>query len=395
MGDLSRFGYNAEQSSGTNVPVRAGGRMEKKARQQIRYLHTPDGVRLAWATAGAGPVFIKAANWLTHLEYEWESPVWRHWIHFFSERFRFVRYDERGCGMTDWKVGDLSFERWVEDLESVVEAADTREPFALLGISQGAAPCITYAVRHPERVSHLVLYGAYARGVSRREDPDREREYRAITELVRVGWGKDNPAFRQVFTSRFIPGATDQQMDWFNDLCRKTASPENAAKLLETRAGIDVTELLGKVRTPTLVLHSREDVVVPISEGRNLASEIPGAQFVELDSKNHILLENEPAWDRFREAVLEFMGLDGVAGGDDPAFASLSRREREVLVLITEGLGNADIAERLSVSEKTVRNHVSNLFDKLGVWTRAQAIVFARDRGFRASPISSGNARFS
>jgi pimeloyl-ACP methyl ester carboxylesterase/DNA-binding CsgD family transcriptional regulator len=357
--------------------------MEKKARQQIRYLHTPDGVRLAWAAAGAGPVLIKAANWLTHLEYEWESPVWRHWIHFFSERFRFVRYDERGCGMTDWKVGDLSFERWVEDLESVVEAADTREPFALLGISQGAAPCITYAVRHPERVSHLVLYGAYARGVSRREDPEREREYRAITELVRVGWGKDNPAFRQVFTSRFIPGATDQQMDWFNDLCRKTASPENAAKLLETRADIDVTELLTKVRTPTLVLHSREDGVVPISEGRNLAGGIPGAQFVELDSKNHILLENEPAWDRFREAVLEFMGLDGLAGGDDPVFASLSRREREVLVLITEGLGNADIAERLSVSEKTVRNHVSNLFDKLGVWTRAQAIVFARDRGFR------------
>lgn len=361
-----------------------GRRMEKKARQQIRYLHTPDGVRLAWATAGAGPVLIKAANWLTHLEYEWESPVWRHWISFFSERFRLVRYDERGCGMTDWKVGDLSFERWVEDLESVVEAVDTHEPFALLGMSQGAAPCITYAVRHPERVSHLVLYGAYARGVSRREDPEREREYRAITELLRVGWGKDNPAFRQVFTSRFIPGATDQQMDWFNDLCRKTASPENAARLLETRATIDVADLLGKVRTPTLVLHSREDVVVPISEGRNLASEIPGAQFVELDSKNHILLENEPAWDRFREAVLEFMGLDHIAGGDDPVFASLSRREREVLVLITEGLGNADIAERLSVSEKTVRNHVSNLFDKLGVWTRAQAIVFARDRGFRA-----------
>jgi pimeloyl-ACP methyl ester carboxylesterase/DNA-binding CsgD family transcriptional regulator len=358
--------------------------MEKKARQQIRYLHTPDGVKLAWAAAGAGPVFIKAANWLTHLEYEWESPVWRHWIQFFSERFRFVRYDERGCGMTDWNVGDLSFERWVEDLESVVEAANTREPFALLGISQGAAPCIAYAASHPERVSHLVLYGAYARGVSRRGDPDGEREYRAITELVRVGWGKDNPAFRQVFTSRFIPGATDQQMDWFNDLCRKTASPENAARLLETRAGIDVTELLGKVRTPTLVLHSREDGVVSISEGRVLAGGIPGAQFVELDSKNHILLENEPAWDRFREAVLEFMGLDNPAG-DDPAFASLSKREREVLVLITEGLGNADIAERLSVSEKTVRNHVSNLFDKLGVWTRAQAIVLARDRGFRPS----------
>ena len=358
--------------------------MEKKARQHIRYLRTPDGVKLAWATAGSGPVFIKAANWLTHLEYEWESPVWRHWMRFFSERFRFVRYDERGCGMTDWNVGDLSFQRWVEDLESVIEATETREPFALLGISQGAAPCIAYAASHPERVSQLVLYGAYARGVSRRGDLEREREYRAITELIRVGWGKDNPAFRQVFTSRFVPGATDQQMDWFNNLCRKTASPENAAKLLETRASIDVTELLGKIRTPTLVLHSRDDLVVPISEGRKLASEITGAQFVELDSKNHILLECEPAWDRFREAVLEFMGLDGGPGADAPVFASLSKREREVLVLITEGLGNADIAERLSVSEKTVRNHVSNLFDKLGVWTRAQAIVFARDRGFRA-----------
>jgi pimeloyl-ACP methyl ester carboxylesterase/DNA-binding CsgD family transcriptional regulator len=367
--------------------------MERKARQQIRYLRTADGIRLAWAAAGAGPVLIKAANWLTHLEYEWESPVWRHWIHFLSEHFRLVRYDERGCGMTDWNVGDLSFDRWVEDLESVVEAAETREPFALLGISQGAAPCIAYAVKHPERVSHLVLYGAYARGVSRREDADAEREYRAITELVRIGWGKDNPAFRQVFTSRFIPEATDEQVEWFNDLCRKTASAENAAKLLETRATLDVTELLGKVRTRTLVLHSRQDGVVPLLEGRILASGIPGAEFVELDSKNHILLENEPAWIRFREGLLEFMGLEGRARGEDPAFVSLSTREREILVLITEGLGNADIAERLSISEKTVRNHVSNLFDKLGVWTRAQAIVLAHDRGFQAPAASSGHAR--
>ncbi|HXI90127.1 MAG TPA: alpha/beta fold hydrolase, partial [Blastocatellia bacterium] len=161
--------------------------MDKSKRQRIRYLRTADGVQLAWAEAGAGPVLIKAANWLTHLEYEWESPVWRHWIRFFTDHFRFVRYDERGCGMTDWNVGDLSFERWVEDLEAVTGAAETREPFALLGISQGAAPSIAYAVRHPERVSQLVLYGAYARGVWRRGDPDGEREYRAITELVRLG----------------------------------------------------------------------------------------------------------------------------------------------------------------------------------------------------------------
>jgi DNA-binding CsgD family transcriptional regulator/pimeloyl-ACP methyl ester carboxylesterase len=285
--------------------------------------------------------------------------------------------------MTDWNVGDLSFERWVEDLEAVVEAADLREPFAMLGISQGAAACVAYAVKYPERVSHLVLYGAYARGTYRRGDPDKERLYRALIDLVRLRWGNENPAFRQVFTSRFIPGATDEQIGWFNDLCRKTTSPEIAARLLETRATIDVTALLGKVRTPTLVLHSRDDDVIPISEGHILAAGIPGALFVELDSKNHVLLETEPAWARFREEVLEFMGLKGSSQGEDPAFASLSPREREVLALIAEGLGNAQIADRLSISEKTVRNHVSNLFDKLGVWTRAQAIVFAHERGFR------------
>jgi pimeloyl-ACP methyl ester carboxylesterase/DNA-binding CsgD family transcriptional regulator len=356
----------------------------KRAGQRIRYVRTADGVQLAWAEAGTGPVLIKAANWLTHLEYEWESPVWRHWIRFFSNHFRFVRHDERGCGMTDWNVGDLSFERWVEDLEAVVTAADLREPFALLGISQGAASCIAYAVKYPERVTQLVLYGAYARGTYRRGDPEKERLYRALIDLVRLRWGNDNPAFRQIFTSRFIPGATDDQIAWFNDLCRKTTSPENAARLLEARARIDVTALLGKVRTPTLVLHSRDDDVIPISEGRILAAGIPDAQFIELDSKNHVLLETEPAWERFREEVLEFMGHKGSSRGEDPAFATLSPREREVLSLITEGLGNAQIAERLSISEKTVRNHVSNLFDKLGVWTRAQAIVFAHNRGFRA-----------
>jgi pimeloyl-ACP methyl ester carboxylesterase/DNA-binding CsgD family transcriptional regulator len=358
--------------------------VEKSLRQRIRYLRTPDGVQLAWAEAGAGPPLVKAANWLSHLEYDWESPVWRHWLRFFSGHFRFVRFDERGCGMTDWNVGDISLERWVEDLDGVVTAAGVREPFALLGISQGAATCVAYAVRYPERVSHLILYGGYARGIARRGDPERERMYRAIIELARLGWGTDNPAFRQVFTSRFIPGGTDEQLSWFNELCRKTTSPEIAARLLESRAVLDVTELLGRVRTPTLVVHSREDFVTPIAEGRMLAAGIPGAQFVEVDSKNHVLLEHEPAWARFCDAVLDFVGRGGEGPGEDPAFAALSPREREILALIAEGLGNAQIADRLSISEKTVRNHVSNLFDKLGVWTRAQAIVFARDRGFRA-----------
>lgn len=356
----------------------------KRATQRIRYLRTGDGVQLAWAEAGTGPTLIKAANWLTHLEYEWESPVWRHWIRFFSDHFRFIRHDERGCGMTDWNVGDLSFERWVEDLEALVAVVDPSEPFALLGISQGAAACISYAVKHPERVSRLVLYGAYARGTFERGDPDKDRLYRALIDMTRLGWGKDNPAFRQVFTSRFVPGATDEQIGWFNELCRKTTSPEIAARLLETRATINVVDLLGKVEAPTLILHSRDDDVIPIAEGHILAAGIRGAQFVELDSRNHILLENEPAWDRFCEEVLDFMEIKDSVSGESPAFNSLTAREREVLALITEGLGNAEIAARLSISEKTVRNHVSNVFDKLGVWSRAQAMVFAHDHGFQA-----------
>ena len=353
------------------------------SRQHIRYLRTSDGIELAWAEAGSGPPLVKAASWLTHLEYDWDSPVWQHWMQFLSGHFRYVRHDERGCGMTGRQTGDLSLERWVEDLESVVEAARLSEPFALLGISQGAAVCVAYAARHPGRISGLVLYGGYARGWTHRPDAPGRAQYEAIIELARTGWGKENPAFRPVFTSRFIPGGSAEQMEWWNDLCRKTTTPEIAAQLLQARANVNVMELLGAVRAPTLVLHARDDQVCPISEGRLLASGIPGAEFVELESQNHVLLEHEPAWPRFCETVLEFLGVAAARGGEHPAFGALSPREREILSLISEGLGNADIGERLTISEKTVRNHVSNLFDKLGVWTRAQAIVFARDRDFR------------
>lgn len=356
--------------------------MEKKARQRISFLRTPDGVRLAWAEAGAGPPLIKASNWLSHLEYEWESPVWRHWIRFFSDHFRFVRYDERGCGMSDWSVDDLSFSRWVGDLEAVADAALPKSAFPLIGVSQGAATSIAYAVKHPERVSRLLLYGGYAQGWVFRGDSAGKSEYEAIVALAALGWGRDNPAFRQVFTSRYIPGATSQQMDWFNELCRRTSSPAIAADLLRARAEVDVKELLPKVHTPTLVVHAREDAVVPVASGREIAALIPGAEFIELDSKNHILLEGEPAWERFRTAVGEFLGIEHIERDEERAFALLTARERGILALLTEGLSNAGIAERLGLSEKTVRNHISNLFDKLGVWTRAQAIVFARDRGF-------------
>ena len=280
--------------------------------QRIRYLRTSDGVQLAWAEVGKGPLLIKASNWLSHLEYEWESPFWRHWLRFFGERFRFVRHDERGCGMTDWEVADLSFARRVEDFEQLVAAAAPREPFALLGISQGASVVVDYAVRHPDRVSHVVIYGGYARGWKHREELDR-REYQALVELLRVGWGKDHPAFVQAFTMRFAPEATHEQIEWFNELCRRSTSPEMAAKLLESRGDIDITRLLPQISVPTLVLHSRGDAVTPLAEGRRIAAEIPGARFVELESRNHILLEHEPAWQRFRQVVAEFTGCEPVS----------------------------------------------------------------------------------
>ena len=226
----------------------------------------------------------------------------------------------------------------------------------------------------------MILYGGFARGWKRRGSEATQREYEAMVELMRVAWGKDNPTFRQVFTSRFIPGGSLEQLQWFNDLCLKTTSGDIAATLQEARSGLDISAELGGLTTPTLVLHARDDAVCPIAEGRLLAGAIPGAEFVELDSRNHILLEHEPAWSRFCGAVLEFLQLGHAAG--DSVFAGLSARERQVLALMSDGLSNADIAERLQISEKTVRNHASNLFDKLGVWSRAQAIVFARERGY-------------
>ena len=352
-----------------------------KPRQHIRYVTAPDGTRLAWAESGAGPILVKAAHWLTHLEYEWESPVWRHWLRFFSAHFRFVRYDERGCGMSDWQDGVLSLQQWAGDLESVIDAARPEAPVTLLGISQGAATCIQYALGHPERVGRLILYGGYAQGWRRRGTAEHQAVYKAVIDLMRVAWGKDNPAFRPTFTSRFIPDGSHEQLQWFNDLCLKTTPGEVAARIQEARGDVDLsTTDLGRVNAPTLVLHARDDQVIPIAEGRRLASGIPGAEFVELDSRNHILLEHEPAWQRFEDAVLAFL-QPGQSSGD-PVFAALSVRERQVLALMADGLSNTDIAERLGISEKTVRNHASNLFDKLGVWSRARAIVFARDHGF-------------
>ena len=350
------------------------------ATQQIRFARSHDGVRLAYAASGRGHTLIKAATWLSHLEYDWESPVWSHVLGALSERWQLVRYDERGCGLSDWMVPELSFESWLRDLETVVGAVGA-ERFALLGISQGASIAIAYAVKHPERVTHLVLQGGYARGrLVRSTSAQQAEEAEMMCRLAEIGWGKSDPSFRQFFTTQFIPGGTAEQHQWFNELERISTSPANAANFMRAFNTIDVTALLPGVRCPTLVLHSTRDVRVPFEEGRLLATAIPGAQFVPIDSGNHLLLESEPGWRRALEAIEAFLP-GGMAAAAEPRIAALSPRLLGVLDLMAEGRDNAQIAAVLGLSEKTVRNHITMLFDRLEVESRAQAIVLARDNG--------------
>jgi pimeloyl-ACP methyl ester carboxylesterase len=280
--------------------------------QGIQFCTTCDGVRIAYATVGEGIPLVKAANWLNHLEFDWKSPIWRHLFEEFALNHRLVRYDERGNGLSDWNAKDLSFELFVHDLEVVADAVNLHS-FALLGISQGGAVAIAYAVRHPERVTHLILYGAYARGWAKRESPEEIERRQAQLTLVKLGWGQDNPAFRQLFTTLYMPDAPPEQMQWFNDLQRVSTSPENAARLLTELGDIDVSELLPQVKVPTLVLHSRNEAAVPFEEGRRLAALIPGARFVPLESRNHLLHKNEPAYTKFLSEVRSFLGTEGEA----------------------------------------------------------------------------------
>ena len=275
--------------------------------QEVRFCTASDGVRIAYATVGQGSPLVKAANWLNHLEYDWQSPVWRHLPRELARDRLLVRYDERGNGLSDWEVDDISFDAFVLDLETVADAAGL-ERFPLLGISQGCAVSIAYAVRHPERVTHLVLYGGYASGRRIRGSPEEIEQADAMLTLMRHGWAQENPAFRQIFTTRFIPEATAEQIQWFNDLQRITAPAENAVRIRRACDEIDVGSMLPEVNVPTLVLHCRDEAAVPFAEGRELAAMIPGARFVALEGRNHIILENEPAWPRFLEEVRNFLG---------------------------------------------------------------------------------------
>lgn len=279
--------------------------------QQIRFCTSPGGIRIAYATVGQGPPLVKVANWLSHLEYDWRSPVWRHWLEGLSNRHTLVRYDERGCGLSDWDIEDFSIDAWVRDLETVVETVGL-DRFPLLGMSQGGPIAIAYAVRHPEKVSHLILYGTFARGWIKRNPPLEEvEEIETWLKLIKVGWGRENPAFRQVFAGYFLPEGTPEQISWFTDLQRLSTSTENAIRFSNAFWDIDVSDLATRVAVPTLVLHARDDASAPFDEGRQLAALIPNAQLVSLESKNHILLEDEPAWSQFLAEVYKFLGTSG------------------------------------------------------------------------------------
>lgn len=271
---------------------------QPKAEQEIRFCEAPDGVQLAYATIGEGPPIVKAPNWMSHLEYEWESPVWRHWLIELSRQNMLVRYDERGNGLSDWNVEEISFDASLRDLETVVDTIGL-DRFTLFGISQGCAISVAYAVRHPERVEKLVLYGGYARGWKKRSTREQMERNDALLSLMKHGWGQENPAFRQLFTTLFMPDASHEQMAWFNNLQRMTTSPENAVRIRSARGDTDIAPLLPQVKAPTLVFHCLSDAMVPFAEGRYLAMKIPNARFVPLDSRNHLILENEPAWPRF------------------------------------------------------------------------------------------------
>jgi DNA-binding winged helix-turn-helix (wHTH) protein/pimeloyl-ACP methyl ester carboxylesterase len=279
-------------------------------KQQISFCRSSDDVHIAFASVGHGPPLVKTATWLTHLEYDWDSPVWSPLLHWFAGRTRFVRYDARGNGLSDKRVSDISFASFVRDLESVVDAAKL-DKFTMLGMSQGAAVAIDYAVRNPERVSALVLLGGYAQGRLKRGTEEDAQTADMFLSMLRHGWGDEHSAFMRAFSSVYIPNGSPEQIRWFAELQRVTTSAENATRIRHACDNIDVVSLLPEVKAPALVMHCRHDNVVPLEQGRMLAASIPNARFVTLESENHVLLPGEPAWDKFLEEADAFLALSG------------------------------------------------------------------------------------
>ena len=363
-------------------PRRPPTSTDRPAPIDIRFCTTSDGVRIAYSVMGDGPPIVQAANWMSHLQLDWESPIRRPWIEALAAQNRLVRYDERGSGLSDWHADDLSFAAMVADLERIVDAASL-DRFTLLGMSQGCAISIAYAVKHPERVSQLVLHGGYAQGWRARGDPDEIARRTAMGTLLRQAWGRDNPAVRQLFTALAIPEATHEQQDCYNELQRKTVSPENASRLYGVFADIDVSALLGRVTTPTLVLHARGDQSVPHACGRAIAEEIAGARLITLESNNHILLAHEPAFARFLDEVRRFIATDQPRSPSAPA-SDLDAERRHVTVLAIEIV--SPLHAFASVDPELVLRQIDPLFEStFRIIERNGGIVSAsRDTGITA-----------
>lgn len=347
--------------------------------QQIRFCPSFDGTRIAYSESGRGQPVVLLPSWLTHLDFQQRSVAWKPWINALSERYRLIRYDPRGCGMSDRKLANVSFDAWVRDLETLAGYLKL-DRFSLIGTCQGGAVAIEYAARFPRRVDRLLLFGSYARGRNKRGDlPLEPEKARVLLDMIRLGWGSEDHAFSLAFAQQFQPeGMTDHLKSWC-ELQRRAAAPEEAVALTEIMFEIDIRSALSIIGCPTLVVHANRDAVVPIAEGRLLASRILDARFLELDTPNHFPRPDEPAWADFVEAMHRFLPPPEAVAG---VFAALTERERDVLDFLARGHDNHRIGAELGISEKTVRNHVSSVFAKLGVESRAAALVAARDVGY-------------
>lgn len=311
---VPRYGYRfiggvtSAASPAKLVQLQRPPRAPDAPEQEIQFFTASDGVGIAYTIGGRGPVLVRAINWLNHLDFEWKSPFLRHWLSEIMRHNTLVRYDQRGSGLSDWNVEDFSFERTVRDFEELVDAAGLEE-FAILGGCQGAAVATAYAAGHPERVTRLVLNGAFANGWPPAGDGAMEH-FQALLTLIRSGWGRDNPAFRQLWTTLFQPDADTVEMDWHNELQRVSSSPENAVRMLSEFPKIKILDMLPKIGCPTLVLHSRDDASVPVQEGRVIAARIRGARFVELPSRSHMVTPGDHAWELYVTEFSRFMGWE-------------------------------------------------------------------------------------
>lgn len=352
--------------------------------EQIRFCTSRDGTRIAYARAGNGPLLLWIAHWAHHLRLDRENLIWRPWLALLTRRHTVIRYDFRGCGLSDRNPPEFSLPRYLDDFEAVAAAAGN-DRFAILSMAGiGGAIAMEFAARHPDRVDRLVLIAPHRRGrLAGGPGAEQVSESQARLKLVELGWHDRNPAYVRLFSTLHIPDASPAEEEAYNELLRASTSPENAAASISAFWHVDVSDVIAKVRCRTLILHARGDLVIPFDEGRAVAASMADAQFEPLESRNHILLASEEAWQQFVQALEGFLDrpAEHVGGGSD-LLEELTAREHQILELLAQGIDNRGIGSKLRIAEKTVRNQVSTIFSKLGVNSRAQAIVRAREAGF-------------